>query len=437
LKAKEAKKTSRRRTGSAKAAAAGTEYPEARSPGRDKKALEKLKEAVQAGRRRDYKTAVLILQELLSSFDAPPDAYLFMGRSFHALKDYSRALAGFNDYVRLRPRSFQGYFFAGRSYLSLGMPHKALKLLRKALELNSADPFVLALLGIAYLKARHSRQAVEFLQQAVEAAPQNRRIYRAYINALLIRGIRLCRNEDFDLGLQMLRFVLENGGDNTLLRLELGRACREMDLPKEALEHYTQALASAPGDLRIRWYRASILMSLGETAGALDEIEHIRAVDSGLPDLPWNSELVDFYMIRSFLENGQWRRAADACHAWIKRRSPNPMIHAMYAEALRSLKDYGAALNHLDRACEIAPQDVQLWYAKILTAWEGENWGALGKALKTARSLEADKNIINRFSLLLEAKTGEDDKRIISLLQNAIRGIGPEPELMLPWGNIT
>jgi tetratricopeptide (TPR) repeat protein len=410
-------------------------------------ARKKLRQAIQAGRERNYKKAVLILEELLSGFEAPPEAYLFLGRSLHALGDYSRAIASFNDYVRLEPDSPQGYFFTGRAYLALGMPHRAVPLLRKARSLDPENITVQALLGTAYLKSRHSQLAADTFAAVVEKAaekglPQGEqtRFYHAYINALLVRGINLCRIDDYELGGQMLRFVLENARDETgvydnpLLRLELGRACRETGDLSEALEHYTEALKYNPGDVKIRWYRASLLMALGENQEALKEIEFIRSVGAGLPDLPWNSRAVDFYMIRAFMDAGEWRRAADSCRLALKQYGQDPLIHALYAEAFRNLGDFGAALNHLERAVELDPGNLNLWYERILVAWEGENWKALGSALRSASRLDGDKNIISRFSILLETKTGEDDRAVIALLQDAIRGLGPDPELMYALG---
>ncbi|GHU69376.1 hypothetical protein FACS189450_02150 [Spirochaetia bacterium] len=415
-----------------------------------------LEEAIRAGSRRDYREAVRILMGILAGPDAPPEAYLFLGRSLHTLKDYSRALAAFNDFIRLKPRSGQGYFFAGRSYLALGMPNKAVPLLKKTLNLTPKNVPAMAMLGAAWLKSRGSGHAADILQQAVENAaeqelPQSeqQRVYRAYINALFIRGIRLCRSENYEIGSQMLRFVMNNGPEGvrniTLLRLELGRACRELGRFKEALEHYTQALSYAPQDLRIRWYRASILMALGHNAEALREIEEIRSVDAGLPNQDWNRETVDFFMIRSFLENEEWRRAADACRNWLKahgngnqsreqeandagRRSA--LVHTMYAEALRNLKDYKSALNHLDRAAKMQGDEVQIQYERLLTAWEGENWRALNNALGRIRTLKGDPALIRRFTLLYKIKTETDDKELLGLLQEAVRSLGPEPELM-------
>ena len=405
--------------------------------------LKKLKAASEAGKKGNYRLAIKILGELISETDAPPEAWLLLGRSFHALKEYSRALAAFNDYIQHRPRAGDGYLFAGRTYIALGMAYRAVPFLRKALENNPADSRTKAILGIAYLKSKNSQASVEILQEAVEAAPDDKRIYRAYLNSLLVRGIRLCDTEDYDLGLQMLRFVLTNGAeagfpDNTFLRLQLGRAAREAGNPEEALEHFSQALkltgGDAGGDRRIRWSRASILMALGRNAEASKEIEKIRSHDADVPELPWNSELVDIFMIRSFLESGEWRRAAESCRAWLRNREDLTMIRMLYAEALRNLSDYEAAHNHLQRALEKEPENLELWYADILVAWEGKDYKSLKKALRAAESLNGDRDIIKRFTILCQTRTSEDTQGNITLLQNAIRSIGPEPELMYALG---
>ena len=402
---------------------------------------QKLNSAIQAGRERDYRTALLILEQLISCSDAPADAYLFMGRALHALKDYSRAIACFNDYTRLAPHSAQGRFFAGRSYLSMGMPGKAVPLFRKAHELDPHDIYNQALLGTAYLKSRHSQLAVDTLQEVVETAAAREmpeklqaRFYRAYINALLVRGINLCRIDDYELGGQMLRFVLDNGGDNTLLRLELGIACRELGENRRALEHFTRALEFKPDDTRIRWYRTSLLMALGDHEQALKELDKIRSLDSALPELPWNSLLVDLYMIRSFLATHEWRRSADCSRLWIKQYGHNPLIHAMFAEAQRNLRNFTAAYNHLEHALKAEPRNINLWYEQLMTAWEGEDWKLLEKSLRNIKKINGEDDIYRRFNMLLKAKTAPDEKHAIALLQKAIGSLGPEPELMLVLG---
>ena len=404
--------------------------------------LKKLTLAAEAGKKGDYRKAVLLLRELISESDAPPEAWLLLGRSLHALKDYSQALAAFKDFTRQKPGSAEGYLFAGRTYMAVGMPYKAVPLLRKALT-KKADPKntanTKALLGTAYLKSKNSQLAVQTLQEAVEAAPNDKRIYRAYLNSLFVRAIRLNGIEEYELGLQMLRFVLENGPDvglseSPILRLEMGRAARETGRLEEALEHFTRALNLAGDDRRIRWSRASILMALGKTSEARKEIQKIRSRDAGVPELPWNSELVDLFMIRSFLESGEWRRAAASCRDWLRLRDDRPIIRVFFAEALRNLHKYDTAHNHLLRALDKEPNELEFWYADILVTWEGKDYKSMKKALKAAKALGADNNIIERFSILHETQTSGNTKTNISILQKAIRTLGPEPELMYALG---
>jgi tetratricopeptide (TPR) repeat protein len=277
------------------------------------------------------------------------------------------------------------------------------------------------------------------MREAVEEAPEDRRIYRAYLNSLMVRGIRLCGSGSYESGLQMLRFVQENRseagmGESPLLRLELGRAARETGNLEEALEHFTAALKIAggkgTGDRRIRWSRASILMALGRTREAIKEIEIIRSDDTEVPDLPWNSELVDLFMIKAFLETGEWLRAVESCRQWLKLREDKPMIRALYAEALRNLGNFKTAHNHLQRALENNPNELEFWYADILVSWEGKDYKAVKKAVRAAKSLGGDKDLLMRFDILCQARTSKDTPKIITLLQNAIRSLGPEPELM-------
>jgi tetratricopeptide (TPR) repeat protein len=390
--------------------------------------------AVEAGIDRDYKKAIGILEQLISETDAPPEAYLLLGRSFHSLGDYSHALLAFGDYIRLKPGSPQGYFFAGRTYLVLSLPQKAVPLLTKALNIRKNDPLIMAMLGAAYLKSRHSAKAVEVLESAVETAPENARIYKAYLNALFIRGIKLCRAGDLDLGTQMLRFLLENGVDNPLLRLELGMAFRSMDYYPEALAHFSAAIEYSPRDPLLYWYRASIYMVLNQHEEALNEINYIRSNWGNLPDLPWNSELVDQFMITACMESRQWRMAAESCRIWIRNRGNNAHVQAMYAEALRNLKDYTAAKNHIDRGLELDPDALELWYEYIIIAWESEDWKLLQKALRKSKQLDGEPDFINKFAILYEAKNNDDDEAMIPLIQDAIRTYGPDPDLMYALG---
>jgi tetratricopeptide (TPR) repeat protein len=67
-------------------------------------------------------------------------------------------------------------------------------------------------------------------------------------------------------------------------------------------------------------------------------------------------------------------------------------------------------------------------------AWESENWKVLNKALRRLSALGGDKDVIRRFTILYRINTGTDDREVLGLLQEAVRTLGPEPDLMYALG---
>lgn len=387
-------------------------------------------DAVRAGARRDYGEAIRLLEDVLSRSDDFPEALLYLGRARHACGEFGRAAASFTDYLNQHPKSAAVRLYLGRTYIAAGLPRRAIPILLEAEKRRPDDPSVAAMLALAYLKARNSAKAVQAFERAVQLAPADARVYRGYVNALLVRGIRLARSGDGDLAAQMLGFVVDNGADGVLARLELGRIHLEAGDPRSALAQYDRAVEFEPNDPQLRWYRASALMALNEAAAARDELEKIRTLGADVPDLQWNAQLVDRFMIAGLLSASRWRKAAAACSQWLKKFGSDPAIHAMYAEALRGLGEYETAENHARRAIAASRGEAGLHYGLLLLLWEKEDWRGLKAELPIARRLGCDEDVLVRFAALLASKTDPDDKTVVALVQEAIRRTGPAPELM-------
>ena len=58
--------------------------------------------ALKAGRERDYPKAIEFLQEILCKTDRIPDALLYLGRSYHALGDFNRAVQALQFYLKVK-----------------------------------------------------------------------------------------------------------------------------------------------------------------------------------------------------------------------------------------------------------------------------------------------------------------------------------------------
>ena len=149
-----------------------------------------LKKAFEAGSRRDYAEAETLLSRIVAETDSLPEAWLFLGRARHALGRHDRALAAFRTYVMLRPDDPSGWFFTGRTYLSIGRTKEAAAFLRSSIAKGRSRADAWTLLGFCELRLRRSAKAVASLEKALEFAPQDTRIFRAYLNTLHVHAIR-------------------------------------------------------------------------------------------------------------------------------------------------------------------------------------------------------------------------------------------------------
>ncbi len=393
-----------------------------------------LEYAFRAGGRRDYRSAVRYLEELVTRDDADPEAWLFLGRAYHALGDYGRALAAFRDYLALKPDSVFGLIFAGRAYLASGLADRAYRLLKKARRERPNDPNLLALLGTAALKCRRSAEAVACLEAAVGLDSANNRIYKAYINALTVRGFKLIRYGDRELGAQMLRFATENGPDFPLIHLELARYNKGRGDYAAALENYNRAIALEPDEARFRWYRAAMLMALGRDADARAELRGLREKGDSVPELSWNAELINRFLVKSLMAAHDWRGAATVCRDILHTRGGDAITHALLSECERTMGNAQIAINHARRAINAEPEAPELRYGLIMALYENEDWVSLAKELETARRGGADPALLSRFFALLAHRRGGDDKAVVKLLQDAIHRSGPTTELMTALG---
>jgi tetratricopeptide (TPR) repeat protein len=134
-----------------------------------------LKQAVAAGQARDYRKAVDILLGIISESDSEPKAYLYLGRSYHALGRHDLAVQYLSYFVKREKTSGAGFFFLGRSYLASGFYREAIGFLKRALELSGGSAQIKSYIGIAYLKLKRPDLSIRYLGEAVEGLPEKKR----------------------------------------------------------------------------------------------------------------------------------------------------------------------------------------------------------------------------------------------------------------------
>ena len=377
--------------------------------------------ALEAGAARDYRKSADLLTLLLSRSDSMPEAFLYLGRSRHALGEQGRAIEAFRRYLRSGGDRAAGTFFLGRSYLACGRSEEAVRCLRRSVQADSGKAPSWAFLGAALLKQRRSKAAVDCLEKAVALAPHDRRVYRGYLNAIYARALRLLARGDADMARQMLGFVIDNGLDSPSTRLWRAKALRESGRFPEAIADCEAALASSPGDPSIRWLRAGLLLAAGRQGEALREFDLIRARNPGLPALPADDKGLAKLRASVAFKEGRYKEAVSECMRLLRADPKDAGLHAIAAESLRSTGELERAKEHWRRAVEAAPSEAEFRLGLALTLFDSGDYEVALQSVERARKLGAEAEETDYYAALCRSRLGEDPDGLVPLLQRLLR----------------
>ena len=390
--------------------------------------------ALEAGRNRNYKKSLELFEKLVSASDDFSQAFLYMGRAAHGLKEYSLATYYFKRFLRQEPQSLGGFFFLGRSYLALGATGPALQNFLHVYNCNSDFPGIKAYLGLGYMKRRKFSLAVKFLGTAVEECPDNQQLYVFYLNALFLQAIRVFYSEDYELAAQMLRFLEEQDAPHLLLTLYLGMCERERGNYEEALLMFERSLNKAPDDTLIRLQHAEMLFLLGDRQKARAEWEKLPFSDN-TGNTPKGS--ADFNRITAVehFQKAQYRKAFFYAVKVLKAE-PDPRMHLLAAEASRHLGDWERAYNHYHRALALDKELIEARYGLAILLWHQENFAEMISDLQTILHYNPQDDMAPYYLALCLEKVEAPVEQVLPLIQEQIRTSGPDPYLFNALGNL-
>ncbi|MBN2351183.1 MAG: tetratricopeptide repeat protein [Spirochaetales bacterium] len=393
-----------------------------------------LEEIRQAGKNRDYERAAALCTDLLSRSDQYPEALLYLGRSYHALRRLDRAVYVFQFYLKRKPDSPVGNFFLGRSYAALGLYKRSDASLRRALESDPAFAPALSFLGLVSLKLKRPEEAIAFFERALRTEPGNRRIRSGYLNALLVQGIRLFFGKDLEGAARVFEFLAGENREHLLPRLYLAVIAREMGNYPAALGYYDEASRISPDDPVFHLHKADILISLGRDEESRSELK--KAHMAGKEDMAAARDpkrLLKMIAVTHY-RNKRYREAIYFGKKVLKENYRDIDMHLLLAECYRHFDDLTKAKNHYLRAFEADRTEPAIFSRLVAALWEA---GDFAELLSVSRRwlgrLPADP-LASYFEALALSEVDGAAPELIPLLQEQIRSRGPDPELMFSLG---
>lgn len=387
------------------------------------------RQAIDAGRNRDYTRAARLLTRIVTCTDRFPHALLYLGRSYHALGQHAKAVQILSLYLKTMPDSEPGHFFIGRVYLALGQLKRAIDNLRFVAERNPGFAPCQGLLGLAYLKLRRPNTAVRYFESALKNDPDNERLLTGYLNALLIKGIRLFHRRKNDEAEQIFRFILDRRPDSILAHIYLGKIYREVDRADLALRHYDEAARLSPGDPVFPMLKAFILMGSGKTVAALQELDKTKNLLGSLPIVKDPAILLRIITVTLF-RNKRYREAIFHARQILKENYRDAEIHGLMAESYMHLGEYEKSRNHFMRSIETNRLSLEYHHGLALALWELKDYKALQSEIAKIRHIEPSDKMARYLEALCKTEIEDPTPDTIKPLQDLIRELGPDVHLM-------
>ncbi len=387
-------------------------------------------EALEAGRRRDYPEAVRLLQQLLIQTDQIPEALLYLGRGYYALRDFHRAAQVLRLYLNTAPDSAQGHFFAGRAYFAIGLLPAAVHHLRRSVELDPSFPPALGLLGLAALKSGRSKTAIGFFEQALKLDPENPRLFTGYLNALLTQAIRLYHHGQYPEARGLLEFLLKHRPASPVIHVYLAGILGEQGELELALRHWSEASRLSPGDPTLYLQKAVLHMQRGDSRRALEELEAASPLLGGMAaSVSDMRELARLTMMILF-QNRRYRPALEHARRILRVSYADAQTHAVMAECFLHLGELTKARNHYQRAIELEPNKMEYRYGLASILWAKGDHAELAEFAERMLKSQPEDKYASYYRALCLPFLGLDVQSTIPALQQEIRRQGPDPNLM-------
>ncbi len=391
----------------------------------NKKLKLKFEEALNLGKKRKYQEASEILLELTKESNELPEAYLFLGRSYHSLNRMNEAIQVLQHYLTLVPDSASGNFFLGRSLLSIGLAKNAIPHLKKSVEAHSKSLHANGFLGIAYLKAGRSDIAINYLATAVESSKKGTGIYKIYMGTLFLRAVNNFNSGNIDLASQMFIFLISNNFNNILPNIYMGMIERQNGNYKKSLDFYEKALEFSPNDKLLLYRRAVLLYKVGKSNIAVEELKKLDIE----PDIDEN-----VYLAYQFFYNKNFKKALYYGNLALHGDIQSIELHLLLGEINRELHNYDPSENHYKKAIKLDRTRLEGRYGLSLLLWIKQDYKLMMVELKKITVSDSGNKIASYYSTLCMCKLNYETEITIPAIQEQIRINNPDSYLFTALG---
>jgi tetratricopeptide (TPR) repeat protein len=266
-------------------------------------------------------------------------AHTAIGMALLNMKQVKKAVAKFEEAVRMKPDYWRAYIHWGRAEMTAGKPERAVICLKQALALNPEYEFAQYQLGIALKKLGEYERAAEAFSRAPSIAKAHDE-----------RGSILAEHrQEYQAALVEFEKALEIKEDlsNALVNIAwyiLEAGYRDDEHLDKALECARKAV-ELDEDTGNAWHRHSVLgrvyLTRGDFEMARKELEESIRLNEKMPQSY-------FFLAKTHLELGDLKAARKALAEFLNRPSKSPWYGGTHETAVTLIQEISEQLERIN-----------------------------------------------------------------------------------------
>ena len=216
--------------------------------------------------------AEMLAKEVLEKDPNHIEGHILMAGVHFAQQQKDKAFAELNRAIELDPKRVESYLSMARFYMMNKENDKAEQLYKKSIEVNPNSPVAHTEYGKFLTQSNRPAEAEAELVKAVEVGPTDR-------NARFVLASYYLVNRRFDKAEESYKALAGLQPDKPESQAVLADFYSSINRTDEAVKIYQDILAKSPDFIQGRYRLGEILLTRGDTQGAIVQIEEVLKKD--------------------------------------------------------------------------------------------------------------------------------------------------------------
>lgn len=220
----------------------------------------------------EFKNALKYYKEATEKSPEDTVAWYGLGSCYNGLDQPEKAIAAFEQVIRIDPMNADSHYHLGQYYLKLERYEEAIRVYRQAIQLEPDYVAAYFDMGVAYAETKAYEKGIQAFQKVLQIHPDH--VSTHYFLGLIYH--HMGRNED---AVKSYHNALKKNPDSTLVLYQLGIAYGDLGNTTKQIETMKRAIRIDPDFAPAHYKMGLYYLSEGDRAAALEEYKLLRRLD--------------------------------------------------------------------------------------------------------------------------------------------------------------